>query len=56
MTTAVRPARPSVPNPFAGMDDRRRQTVIIAGLVVLAIVYPIVYRPLSQALPFLPWP
>jgi branched-chain amino acid transport system permease protein len=56
MTTAVRPARPSVPNPFAGMDDRRRQMVIIAGLVVLAIVYPIVYRPLSQALPFLPWP
>src|SRR5262245_11454292 len=56
MTTAVRPARSSVPNPLAGMDDRRRQMVILVGLIVLAIIYPIVFRPLSQALPFIPWP
>jgi branched-chain amino acid transport system permease protein len=56
MTTAVRARRPSVPNPFAGMDRRRRDMTIVAILLVVAIVYPIVYRALENLLPFIPWP
>jgi branched-chain amino acid transport system permease protein len=56
MTTAVRAQRPSVPNPFAGMDRRRRDITIVAILLVVAIVYPIVYRALENVLPFIPWP
>jgi branched-chain amino acid transport system permease protein len=54
MTTAVRQARPS--NPFAGMDDRRRQLVILGIITVVAIVYPLVFRTLNSTLPFIPWP
>ncbi len=56
MTTAVRARRPSVPNPFAGMDRRRRDMTIVAILLVVAVVYPIVYRALESLLPFIPWP
>jgi branched-chain amino acid transport system permease protein len=56
MTTAVRARRPSVPNPFAGMDRRRRDMTIVAILLVVAVVYPIVYRALENLLPFIPWP
>ena len=56
MTTAVRARRPSVPNPFAGMDRRRRDITIVAILMVVAVVYPIVYRALENLLPFIPWP
>jgi branched-chain amino acid transport system permease protein len=56
MTTAVRARRPSIPNPFAGMDRRRRDITIVAILLVLAVVYPIVYRALENVLPFIPWP
>ena len=56
MTTAVRARRPSVPNPFAGMDRRRRDITIAAILLVVAVVYPIVYRALENLLPFIPWP
>jgi branched-chain amino acid transport system permease protein len=55
MTTAVR-ARRSVPNPFAGMERRRRDMTIVAILLVVAVVYPIVYRSLESILPFIPWP
>jgi len=56
MTEAVRAPRRSIPNPLAGMEERRRQTVILAIIVVLALVYPLIYRPLSNAVPALPWP
>jgi branched-chain amino acid transport system permease protein len=56
MTSAVRPRRASVPNPFAGMDRRRRDLTIVAILIVVAIGYPLVYRALESALPFIPWP
>ena len=56
MTEAVRAPRRSIPNPLAGMEERRRQTVILALVVVLALVYPLIYRPLSNAIPALPWP
>jgi len=56
MTTTVRAPRPSIPNPFAGMSERRRQMVILAIVLVVAIVYPLVYRSLQSAAPFIPWP
>jgi branched-chain amino acid transport system permease protein len=56
MTEVVRAPRRSVPNPFAGMGDRRRETIILAIVVLLALVYPLIYRSLSNAIPFLPWP
>ena len=56
MTAAVTSRRPSLPNPLAGMDPKRRQTTIIIALVVLAIIYPLVFRFLQKNLGFLPWP
>ncbi len=56
MTSAVRAPRPSIPNPLAGMDDRRRQLVLLGIVALVAIVYPLVYRSLESAAPFIPWP
>jgi len=56
MTSAVRPSRPSIPNPLAGLDPRRRQLVILGIIAVVAIAYPLVYRSLQSAAPFIPWP
>jgi branched-chain amino acid transport system permease protein len=56
VTTAVRARRPSVPNPFAGMERRRREMTIVAILLILAVGYPLIYRSLEAALPFIPWP
>ena len=56
MTSAVRGPRSIVPNPFAGMDRRRRDLTIIAILLVLAIVYPLIYRWLEANISFIPWP
>ena len=56
MTEAVRAPRAPIRNPLAGLDDRRRQMVVLAIVVVLALAYPLVYRFLSNALPFVPWP
>jgi branched-chain amino acid transport system permease protein len=58
MTATVQPvrARPRIPNPLAGMEPRRRQAVILAIIVILAIGYPLVYRSLESAVPFIPWP
>ncbi|HET7704169.1 MAG TPA: hypothetical protein VFK35_12270 [Candidatus Limnocylindrales bacterium] len=39
-----------------GMDRQRRDKMIVIALIVLAVVYPIVYRSLESALPFVPWP
>ena len=38
------------------MERRRRDLTIVAILMVLAVVYPLVYRSLEAALPFIPWP
>jgi branched-chain amino acid transport system permease protein len=56
MTTAVRARRPTIPNPLAGMDRRRRDLTIVAILLIVALVYPVIYRSLEAALPFIPWP
>ena len=56
MTEVVQAPHRSIRNPLAGMDDRRRQMVILAIVVVLALVYPLIYRPLSNAIPAVPWP
>jgi branched-chain amino acid transport system permease protein len=56
MTETVRAPRRSVPNPLAGMEERRRQIVILVAIIVLALVYPLVYRSLSNAIPAIPWP
>jgi len=56
VTEAVRGPRASIPNPLAGLDDRRRQLVILIVIVIVALAYPLIYRALSDALPFLPWP
>ena len=39
-----------------GFDRQRRDRIIVVALLVLAVVYPIVYRSLESALPFVPWP
>jgi branched-chain amino acid transport system permease protein len=56
MTEAVRAPRASIPNPLAGLDARRRQMVILAIIAVLALTYPLIYRFLQSAAPFVPWP
>jgi branched-chain amino acid transport system permease protein len=38
------------------MDRRRRDLTIVAIIVILAIVYPLLFRSLESALPFIPWP
>ncbi len=37
-TSRVRPGR--MPNPFANVDRGRRERIIVAGLIVLALIYP----------------
>ena len=58
MTEAVRAPRASIPNPLARLDPRRRQLVILAIVVVIALIYPLLYRYLANApvLQFFPWP
>ena len=58
MTEAVRAPRASLPNPLAGLDPRRRQLVIVAIIIGIALIYPLIYRSLTNApvLGFIPWP
>ena len=58
MTSVVRaPRRRPSPTRFAGMERHRRDIDRSSSiLMVLAIVYPLVYRSLESALPFIPWP
>ncbi len=57
MTTAVRSRRRfAFPDPFRGMERKRRERIILIGIAVLAIVYPIAFRALESTFPFLPWP
>ncbi len=56
MTQLVQPrSRPRF-DPFRGMERKRRDTIIVIGLFILAIVYPLIYRNLEAAFPFIPWP
>ena len=56
MTTARAARRPSLPGGLGNLDDRRRRLLIIGGILLLAIVYPLVYRSLEAAAPWFPWP
>jgi branched-chain amino acid transport system permease protein len=55
MTQPRAPRRPSVAA-WSGLDQRRRTQAIVIALVILAIVYPILYRTLEAAVPWFPWP
>jgi branched-chain amino acid transport system permease protein len=56
MTSARASRRPSMPGPFLDLDRRRRNQILIGAVLLLALVYPLVYRTLEAALPFVPWP
>jgi len=56
MTAAVRSRRLAMPDPFRGMERKRREKLILIGVVILAVVYPLVFRALESAFPFVPWP
>ena len=56
MTSAIRSRRLALPDPFRGMERKRREKIILIGIVILAIVYPLFFRSLEQAFPFIPWP
>lgn len=53
MITATQPSRG---DRIRGIDRHRRDKTIVIALLVLAIVYPLVYRTLEAAVPFFPWP
>jgi branched-chain amino acid transport system permease protein len=38
------------------MDRKRREKVLLVGVLILAVVYPLVFRALESAFPFVPWP
>ena len=54
MTTSIK-RFPSL-NPLARYEPQRRQTIVLIALVLLALVYPLAYRALEAAVPFIPWP
>jgi branched-chain amino acid transport system permease protein len=47
---------PSLPNPLARLEERRRSAVLLVIILIVAVVYPLVYRALESTLPFVPWP
>jgi branched-chain amino acid transport system permease protein len=54
VTTAVR--RLPTWNPLGRFEPRRRQTIVLVGLIILAVVYPLVFRWLETNISFVPWP
>ena len=56
MTTARAARRPSLSGGWGNLDRRRRSQVLIGVILLLAIVYPLVYRSLEAAAPWFPWP
>ena len=54
MGTATPPS--SAIDRIRGIDRRRRDKIIVLALIVLAVVYPLMYRSLEAAVPFFPWP
>jgi branched-chain amino acid transport system permease protein len=55
MTVATAPAVPSK-GQRSPEAQKRRQRIILLGLIALAIIYPLIYRTLSSAVPAIPWP
>jgi branched-chain amino acid transport system permease protein len=55
MAVATR-SRVPLPARFRGGDSKARERYILLGVIALAIIYPIFYRALESALPFIPWP
>ncbi len=56
MTAAAPTRRVALPDPFRSMDRKRREKVLLIGVLILAVVYPLVFRALESAFPFVPWP
>ncbi len=56
MTSARAATRPSLPGGLRNLDRRRRSRLVIVGILLLAIVYPLVFRSLEAAAPWFPWP
>jgi len=56
MTAARMPRRPSFITPWTGASTKQRERIIIVALLLLAAIYPIVFRSLQANLGFLPWP
>jgi branched-chain amino acid transport system permease protein len=56
MTSAPAARRPSLPGGLGNLDRRRRNQLLIGGILLLAIVYPLVYRSLEAVAPWFPWP
>ena len=56
MTTAPGATRRSLPGGWSNLDRRRRSQILIGVVLLLAIVYPLVYRSLEAAAPWFPWP
>jgi branched-chain amino acid transport system permease protein len=56
MTTPRAARRSFLPGGFAKGDPRRRNRVLIVAILILAVVYPLVFRSLEAAAPWFPWP
>jgi branched-chain amino acid transport system permease protein len=56
MTTARAARRRSLPGPLGRLEPRRRNQVLILVILLVAIVYPLLYRSLEAAAPWFPWP
>ncbi|MEJ7696828.1 MAG: hypothetical protein WKF78_09500 [Candidatus Limnocylindrales bacterium] len=56
MTATAPTRRVALPDPFRGMGRKGREKVLLIGVLILAVVYPLVFRALESAFPFVPWP
>lgn len=56
MTASAPTRRMALPDPFRGMGRKGREKVLLIGVLILAVVYPLVFRSLESAFPFVPWP
>lgn len=56
MTATAPTRRMALPDPFRGMGRKGREKVLLIGVLILAVVYPLVFRALESAFPFVPWP
>ena len=56
MTATAPTQRVALPDPFRGMGRKGREKVLLIGVLILAVVYPLVFRALESAFPFVPWP
>ncbi len=56
VTSTAPTRRVALPGPFRGMGRKGRENVLLIGVLILAVVYPLVFRALESAFPFVPWP